>query len=94
MRGTKKEDRPLLAFRLARHLSGTAYNQRAKFDDASLEKEDGVLELLKILKENSIVSSKNLKKIMTPLSMKRLGPAYTGLTKPTKFEAAKRTTTV
>ena len=54
MRGTRKEDRCLLAFRLAQRLTGSAYNQKKKFADEEMEKEDGVLYLLRILKKELV----------------------------------------
>ena len=54
MRGTRKGGRCLLAFRLARRLTGNAYNQKKKLAHEDMEKEDGVLYLLRVLKKELV----------------------------------------
>lgn len=52
--GTKKEDRSLLAFRVARRLRGATVAHKSKFVDVEMEKETGIEHLLQILKTNVI----------------------------------------
>lgn len=59
MRGTKKEDRVLLAYRLAQKLTGAAYGQRNNFKNEEMEKETGVVHLLTILQANIVGNSIN-----------------------------------